>query len=732
MAAPFKKQVKVLLEKDCEFAIGVRSGKVLELRDEGYLIFWEEWTDPDSGECHASNCGLMSYEAIATENKYGTLKILKRPLVQALDAKAVIRRVERVPIEVARQRLKKEYVLAIQEMLDAGKLRLTRDDFHDNIIEIVAHGKFRYDKYLAGLANSARKRGGARSKKSKKEREKAIDFSHDYTSGHTMWNWYWQCRKHGDDNLFDNYRNCGKYKRYDEATDAFITNIILTLLDKERPSIKSVVESVQSVIDAENEERERRPIPQAKMPRPGYDYILKLIKEYAPLDHKIRKHGWDKAYKDFHGLGVGIETSRALQRVEIDEYTVDLFVLMRSTDLFEHLPRSIKDILGLDGTARRVTLSAAIDVHTRCLLALQIGPAGTENALRHTREMIYSDKDRIADVAGATYDWPMSGAPEMGVLDRGSGYVTDDAYDILSSLGITNMGAPAGKPWLKPFIERVFRTIHSDLLLRFSGRAFSDVVERADNDPAERATLTLEAFLVWLTRWTVDAYHTKKHDGLGMSPRQAWLKAVNECHPRSLTSNEMREVFGVPGRRKLSRNGLRIHHIDYQSDALLEKFVDSEAEYFDYLRWDGDIGTISVRSDNGPWYTVTAKDERWIGKTDADLIEWLEERPGEDPDERRARHNFILDANAEAVRLKRLKGLISFSKTPAELKKDVQRFTRHADTAERRHKAGPYRSLLDDLDDGADLGPEESAEPVYNFADHMDYTATDFDHNAME
>ena len=129
-------------------------------------------------------------------------------------------------------------------MLDAGLLRLVRDDFDDKIIDIVAHGKFRYDTYLAGLAIRESKRGGARSQKSKKEREKAVDFHHGFKCGHTMWKWYWLWRDHGDDGLFDNYRNCGKYKRYDDATDAFIVGIIHTLLDEERPPIKSVVEGV--------------------------------------------------------------------------------------------------------------------------------------------------------------------------------------------------------------------------------------------------------------------------------------------------------------------------------------------------------------------------------------------------------------------------------------------------------------------------------------------------------
>ncbi|WP_139226286.1 DDE-type integrase/transposase/recombinase [Sulfitobacter dubius] len=687
--------------------------------------------DQNSGECHESTASVISFDAIVTENNYGTLKILRRPSAKPFDRQQ-IRRIERLPVEVARQRFKKQYVMAIQDMIDAGELRLIRDDFCDKIIDIVAKGKNRYDRYLAGLAIREKKRGGARAQRKRREIEKSVEFHQGFKCGQTMWKWYWQWRDNGDDGLFDNYRNCGKYNRYDDATDAFIVSILSALWDQERPTVKSFVESVQAALGAENERRERLPVPAIKMKMVGYDYILRLIKENAPLDHKIRKNGWDKTYKDLHTLGPGIETSRALQRVEIDEYTVDLFVLMKSTDLFEHLPQSIKNILQLDGAARRVTLSAALDVHTRCFLALQIVPEGIESPLRHTVEMIYTDKNPIADAAGAKFGWPMAGAPETIVLDRGPAYVTDDAYDVLASLGITNLGAPAGKPWLKPFIERVFRTIHRDLLLRFSGRAFSNVIERGENDSAARSTLTLEAFLVWLVRWTVDAYHPKFHKGLGMSPKEAWEKATKECEPRSLSSDEMREAFGNQGRRKLSRSGLRVCHIDYQSDACMEKFLDSGAEYFDYLRWDGDIGTISVRCDDGPWTTVPAADEQWIGKNDIDLRVWLQERATQDPDEVRARRDFINDANKESVRLKQLKGLLSLPKTPAELQKDVDRFMRHADTAERRHKAGPYRDLLGDLDN--ETGDQPSQYTSENAADHEDTGSNhnDFDDDSME
>lgn len=724
MAARFKKKTKNLLEKGCDFQIGPRKGRVLELRPEGYFVFWEAWTDPDSGECNESTASIYGYDAIVTDNNYGKLKILKRPLAQPT-AKDRIRRSERVLAEVARQRFRKQYVLAIQDMLDRGELAPVREDFCAKIVTIIANGSQRYCEYRAALSMRDAKRGGTKVQKTEKEHQRDVEFHQGFKCGHTMWKWYWAWKIDGDDALFDQYRNCGRYKRYNDVTDSFIERHLDMLWDQEKPTVKSFVESVHAALDTENERRERLPVPAAKLRRPGYDYIRDKIRELAPIDHALRRNSRDKAYNDLHTLGMGGTTFRVLERVEVDEYTVDLFVLMRETGLFDHLPESIKRLIGLDGKPCRVTLSGAIDVHTRCFVALQIVPQGVESPLARTLEMIYMDKSPIADAVGAKFGWPMGGAPEAIVFDRGDKYITDDAYDILADLGITNLGCPAGKPWLKPYIERVFRTVHTDLLLRFSGRAFSNVVERGENDAAARATLTLEAFLCWLVRWVVDAYHTKKHPALGMSPAMAWEKACKECPPRSLTSDEMREVFGVRAHRKLTRSGVRVCNINYQSDALMHLFLSEKIDDVEILRWDGDIGTISVRAGNGPWLTVPACDDRWIGKSELEMLSDLtEQAAADDADqqsidtERRARREWINAANKESYQLKRLSGLISLPKTADELEYETQRFMRHTDTAERRHKAGPHRPLMGDLDDAT---PTDTT-PAANHA-HVDPTA---------
>ena len=57
---------------------------------------------------------------------------------------------------------------------------------------------------------------------------------------------------------------------------------------------------------------------------------------------------------------------------------------------------------------------------------------------------------------------------------------------------------------------------------------------------------------------------------------------------------------------------------------------------------------------------------------------------------------------------------------------------RHADTAERRHAAGPYRDLLDDIDDGMDEGRQQQASAGASEHNAFDHEDDDFEEDSME
>lgn len=691
-----------LLETGCTFRIGPRHGEVIEARSEGYVVVWEEWTNPKTGDVTDRAHQLLDHDRVETENRYGKLVILSRPNAGNHDTDE-IKRHWRTHKEKSRMLVRKACALAAEELIAEDRLGIGRQDFADNAELIIARARTVHARMVQGL-DAPVKRGSGRavygSLKSQKPYvfELAVKNNDPSTKGTSIYNWLGTLKAKGENALFDVLRNCGGRSGHTEELADFVTKTLDDLIDQERPKISSLHDSVLAAIQAENARRysAENPLPSLSN-RVSQAFVRKQAARLGRAALAIRLNGYDQAYRDMHALGVGITTLRALERVEIDEYTIDLSLLMRLTGIFKLLtPEEVK-VFGLDGSPRRVVISAAIDVHTRCLLALQIVPQGTTGTLRQTLEMIYTDKTSISDALGCRYDWPQGGPPEQVVLDRGAPYISDEAYHILASLGITNIGAPAGKPWLKPHIERVFRTMHDLFLQRFSGRNFSNVVERGENDPAARATVTLEEFLGWLVRWTVDGYHNRRHDGLGITPRQAWENATADVPVRKLTSREMRLAFGTRNNRRSGRHGLTMHGVDYQGNFLEQRWLVHGAESMEICYWHGDIGTIEVRPDKGEWTTVTAKDERWIGKTEVELREWLMKRQEVDPEAEEARLWTIYEIDERSKVLKAVNGLLARPRDEKGVELTEAYFAQHTDTAERRHLAGPHRDLLGDV-----------------------------------
>ncbi|RGP36556.1 DDE-type integrase/transposase/recombinase [Pseudotabrizicola alkalilacus] len=490
--------------------------------------------------------------------------------------------------------------------------------------------------------------------------------------------------------------------RYTDAERVLVRSVINRRLDEERCSITSILSSVHAVFKVHNENAARMNPPGQPLNTPGYDYIHATIDALAPIDHAIRTRGLSVAYRDMHGLGVGVEANRALARVEIDDYTFDLMVFLNAVGVWDWLRPGEREMLGLDGTARRVTMSAAIDVHTRCIVGMKISAGDTKSLLRDTVEMIFLDKAPIADAVGAHERWHMHGRPEMIVLDRGPNYITDETYDLLADLGITNLGAPAKKPWLRPFIERLFKTVHSGFAQRFSGRTFSNVVQRGENDAAARAFLTLDEFLQWLVRWILDIYHNTEHAGLlRRTPAEVWAQSQAVSQLQGVSREEMRRVFGIRRHRTLGPSGITMMHIRYQTDELARIFLapPNRPKSLEVAWWPHDIGTISVKVAPDRWINVTAADPMWIGKSFDDLMMLRHSLAGERDRSDAVKARALAELDAAAYRSKALRGILPTIVTDKTYDHYEADFLRFMSTAERAFDAPEHVDLFDGIID---------------------------------
>lgn len=664
--------------------LGHRVGEVYRSMLSGCELIWEESFDPDTGEIIEAISDRLSIQVISNALARGTLKILSLPEHLGTRPPEIAAAAGPRPTETLRALWRTSYISAAQTLIEEQKLLPFRADFERKLAEIVS----------LGLANelSREKRTG----KSDRAGQKA-SLAYPPKSGKTIFRWWKSFSVSGAAGAFDRYRDCGNRKnRFTDELMQITHEVVALRLTEERPSIACIMRSVQSRIRVENRRRmSENPDTEAALPVPGYDSVWSVIARIAPIDHKVRTRGMEVAYRDLHNLGQGLQIERVLQRVELDEYTVDLMVFMRLLGLERLLMPNERVALGLTGDPKRVIISAAIDVYSGAIVAMQIAPEGSMNLTVKTIEMIYCDKQPIADAVGAVNPWPMHGHPQTLALDRAAVNISDEIYTRLAAAGITNFAVPAGRPFLKPWIERFFATLGAMFLQQFTGRTFSDVVRKGENDPAKRATLTLEEFLHWLVRWIVDVHHTSKPETLGRSaPLHEWEKGVAEVPPMILNDeSRLRRAFGDRLERLVTRKGVEVHGIHYISREISEWFLNEPERELEVWWWHRKIGRVEVFLPNGEWVTAHAKDERWADKCFTDLMVVIEEGRAERLRGQDERDDYRVAVDARTAELAGMRGLIPVPLRDDQKHARTERFMRYANFHD--SDPGPASDLFD-------------------------------------
>lgn len=690
------------------FAMNGREGTVIQTRHDSHLVYWAELIDGKTGEVHSPITSQLLFEDVDRADLAGKLTILRDPSVPEVTSEPGRR--DRSVAEVERQDWRRAHVEAAKELIASGDMGRTRAEFIANREEINERAQVLFTRYRKERRKLKRPRAGA-----------PVELGPDRgspDSGDSIHRWYLKDVRNerrvelgaatGQPvvraELFDAYRNCGwRGNRLSKAEDTLLRSIVSARLQEEDPTISSILDSVRSAFKLHNQSILPGVTDTKNFRIPGRQVVRNAIDDIAPIEHKIRTHGLRVAYRDMHAVGIGITTYRALQRVEIDEYTMDLNVFLEETGILRFLSEAQKRVFGLDGRATRLVISAAIDVHTRCIVALKFSTAPSAMLLKETVEMIFTEKTRISD-AVAELSWIMSGRPETIVLDRGPAYIANETYDVLAELGITNQGAPAGMPWLRGFIERLFRTIHMQLLQRFAGRTFSDVVQKGEYNAEGRTSVNLEDLLALMARWIVDIYHNQPHTGLnGATPYQAWVQATAASKPRRMTRSDMRMTFGIRDTRKVSRTGIVVGKVDYWCDEI-GGLIGKELEI---AWWRGDVGTIEVRLGPDRWLTVQATDPQWIGKTFEDVQQHFSRSVDAEGRDDAARNRAVVDLDRFAQHQSALRGLLFTGMTPEMLREAEEDFRRHTVSASRMLDAPEPEDLFAGV---IDLSPLTEAE----------------------
>lgn len=428
---------------------------------------------------------------------------------------------------------------------------------------------------------------------------------------------------------YADHKLAGLYDRVEArgARDRRMAPEELTLLGAEvrgymsdqKPTQAIIFRNVRRAFAAENAKRAEAGL--SPLSPPSRETVRRAIRALDPFHVDVARHGVDVARAKRMPVARGLDLTRPLQRVELDEWRVDLVSLMSESGLLHHLSEDERARLGLDRTKSRWWLTVAICATTRCITGMKLSRAPSARSAIQTIEMTMRDKGRWSTAVGALSPWDMHGVPESIVTDCGSAFVSYETRVAAQDLGIRMEHAPAGLPQMRGRIERLFRSMASDLMPRLTGRTFSNMIEKGEHDPAARAALSAEDLCEALIRWVVDIYHRRPHSALGgESPAACWSRLVAQYGVQPAPDLRRRRLaFGARMQRMARPTGITICGVRYQSDTLAQWSAHARQPEVD-VRWHGDdIGRIAVKLD-GDWVEVPAVFERFDG---VDAQTWL-------------------------------------------------------------------------------------------------------------
>jgi putative transposase len=164
-------------------------------------------------------------------------------------------------------------------------------------------------------------------------------------------------RKHGLSALVDNLSNSGNrtsaYKP--EVLGLMMELVQASYLTTERKTKKQTVQDVRRGFRKENQRREaeNRDKPAAErvelLDIPGRDAILSTIGKLDFLKVLIARWGRDHAIKKLRSVAKGVQVSRPGERVEIDEWRIDLISMIFSAKLDQVFGKDFIEALELNG-----------------------------------------------------------------------------------------------------------------------------------------------------------------------------------------------------------------------------------------------------------------------------------------------------------------------------------------------------------------------------------------------
>jgi putative transposase len=303
--------------------------------------------------------------------------------------------------------------------------------------------------------------------------------------------------------------------RLDPEVEALVASVIRD--NYYRPEKVTVQDLMCLVAAAIEDENRLRPLGE-RLSVPSESTIVRRVDALDMYKKFAARYGKRAARRQFKQYGMMTYPERPLERVEIDNTSLDLIVV----DENDYLP------LG------RLNLTKALDTATRYTGFEPPSYYSAMECLYHT----ICPKADIRELYGTEHHLQGYGVPGSLVVDNGKEFIGRDLEDACLLLGITLEYSPVRTPEFKAAIERYFRTCNG-LFHALPGTTFGDIFQRGNYDSTAQACITQGELERLLHIFLADIYAERFHKGLGRVPARQWEEAMGEGYsPRLPPSAE--------------------------------------------------------------------------------------------------------------------------------------------------------------------------------------------------
>ncbi|WP_161569234.1 Mu transposase C-terminal domain-containing protein [Candidatus Oscillochloris fontis] len=339
--------------------------------------------------------------------------------------------------------------------------------------------------------------------------------------------------------------------RLDREVEAIVTAVLAECAA--HPMKRSVNDVYLMVVNRIAQENRTRP-DNDRITTPGNTTVYRRIKSsHAAILSRRKSRLEEQADAP---VDDGPTTTRVLERVEMDNTLLDLFVV----DEEDRLP------IG------RPLLTYALDVHSGLPCGVYVGfePASAFTASACTYHSIMPKPD-VQHLYETQHPWPVFGLMETLVVDNGKDFVNADLRAACGQLGIILEQMPVRTPWFKGGVERFFRTNNTGLIHGLPGTSFSNVLERGDYEAMQHACISLTAFWKLLHIFLLDVYAQDWHTGKKAIPYKRWNESIQMGFLPVLhtSAEETRILLMRTEERVIQRAGIQFEWLFYRSPDLM-------------------------------------------------------------------------------------------------------------------------------------------------------------------